>query len=183
MPMFYRGVTMQRAYRPVDHRLEGFVARRPGATPTIDMLLSHVANGATNSPFISLTRSFGIAKRYAMHGPQKRGWVYSIEIDESHNVEVLDPLKETGQYLPEPLKDPSYQHDGAPDFILGVADPHRHWKELNRPIDLPPPGYGTPRPAHLHRHLEVMVRSLRDSELLAITAIPAKLVVDRQELS
>ncbi len=174
---------MQRAFPLIDHRLDGFVARRPGATPTVDLLLSHVANGATNTPFISLTRSFGIAKRYAMHGPQKRGYVYSIELDDKSNVELLDPLKETSRCLPDPFADPSYQHDGAPDFLLGVADPKGHWASLKRLIDLPPPGYGTRRSANLHRHFEVMVRSLRDAELLAITAIPAKLVVDRQEIS
>ena len=183
MPIFYRGVTLQRTYRPTDHCLEGFVARRAGASPSVDLLMSHVAHGATNSPYISLTKSFAVAKRYATDGPHKQGWVYSIQIDEASNIELLDPLKETARCLAPPLSEPSYHHDGAPDFILGVADPRHHWQELTRRIDLPPPGYGTPRPAHLHHHFEVMVRALRDAELLAITAIPAKLVIDRQELS
>lgn len=174
-------------YYDRDARLEGLVARMPMADATDEQMIGHIARGTTNSPFVSLTRSYGVAKGYALacrkaHTLNKIGFIYVLEIDKRSMIELLDPVKQVGRVLGNPYAEPSYHHDGAQGFLLGVADPLRHWDEKTRQIDHPPPGEGTPRPANLHKHFETLVRSLRDAEILAVRAIPKKHVVDRVEV-
>jgi hypothetical protein len=188
MPIFYRGAAMGTYYHDRDARLEGFVARMPSAETTSDLLIGHVARGTTNSPYVSLTRSFGVARSYALanrkpHVLQKQGLVYVLELDKRSGVELFDPVKQMARLLGSPYDDPSYHHDGAPNFILGVADPARNWVARKRYIDQPPPGLGTPRPANLHHHFETLIRSLRDAEILAVRAIPKKYVMDCVEVN
>ena len=167
---------------------EGFVARMPVAEASSDLMIGHVARGTTNSPYISLTRSFGVAKSYAVvnrkpHVSRKQGFVYILEFDKRSGVELLDPVKQMARLLGNPYDDPSYHHDGDQSFLLGVADPARHWADRTRRIAQPPPGQGTPRPANLHHHFETLVRSLRDSEILAVRAVPKKYVIDCVEVN
>jgi hypothetical protein len=188
MSIFYRGAAVGTYYHERDARLEGFVAHMAVSDTTREQLIGHVALGTTNSPFVSLTRSFGVAKGYALlnrkpYSTPKRGFVYVLELDKRSKIELIDPIKAVSRWLGSPYDDPSYHHDGRQDFILGVADPIRNRVEKDRRIDQPPPGQGTPRTAHLHKHFETLVRSLRDSEILAVRAIPRKYVVDRLEVS
>ena len=175
-------------YHHHDARLEGFVARMVVGDATSEQLVGHIARGTTNSPFISLTRSYGVARGYAMacrkiHMVNKRGFVYVLEIDKKSAIELLDPVKKVSRLLGDPYAEPSYHHDGAQGFILGVADPIRHWEEKDRRIDQPPASDGTSRPANLHRHFETLIRSLRDAEILAVRAIPGKYIVDRLDVN
>ena len=57
---------------------------------------------------------------------QKLTAVHEIEIQEPlpPGLHLLDPVKEVAQMLPPPTSSgPPYQHDGLPDFLLGIVDP------------------------------------------------------------
>ena len=95
----------------------------------------HIARSTVNSPFISLTRSYGVAWRYAMVSSERvptagdPAYVHEIEIQEPlpPGLHLLDPVKEVSQMLPSPTSSgPPYQHDGLPDFLLGIVDPRKH---------------------------------------------------------
>jgi hypothetical protein len=160
----------------------------PVADATIGQLIGHVARGTTNSPYISLTRSFGVARNYALlcrtpYVYHKKGFVYVVELDKRSEIELRDPVKEIGRLLNKPYDEPSYHHDGSQNFLLGVSNPVSHGRDLSQPISQPPPGEGTPRPANLHPHFETIVRSLRDAEILALRAVPRKFILDRFEVN
>lgn len=142
--------------------------------------MNHVARGTTQSPFISLTLSFGIACQYARAGRRRSGserpYVYQIELPEHL---LLDPVVEVSRHL-EGAAFP-YQHDGLQQFILGVADPKRFGRDLDRKVSMPPGSNATPRQAKLSIEYETLVRALRDAELLAIAHIPKYAVVCRYE--
>jgi hypothetical protein len=107
-------------------------------------------------------------------------YVYEIEINEvAPGFHILDPLKEITSGLNGPLNTPTYQHDGHPDFILGVVDPENQAACLNKVCTQPPGSGGTPRPANLSIELETIVRAIRDSEILSLGTIPAALVRNR----
>ncbi len=65
MAIFYRGAGVGTYWHTHDARQTGFVARSPQMPFSVDRLMLHIARGTVNSPFISLTRSYGIALNYA----------------------------------------------------------------------------------------------------------------------
>ena len=94
-------------------------------------------------------------------------------------LKLLDPVKEVAQTLPSPPTiGPTYQHDGAPEFLLGVVDPRNMSHFLVQHSPQPPSSEGTPRSPNLSLELETFVRALRDAEILAYGAIPAICVVN-----
>ena len=134
-----------------------------------------------------MTRSYSVAWSYAMflgHAVPTAAvpaYVYEIDINDPPPVGlvVLDPLFEIAAAVPSPLNAASYQHDGLPDFLMGVLDPVAMRHHLAAQIKHPPPGGATPRAANLTPELETLVRALRDAEILAVGTIPASCVVNR----
>ena len=98
-------------------------------------------------------------------------------------LQLLDPVQEVAQMLPSPTSlGPPYQHDGLPDFLLGVVNPSRMGHFLEQHSMQPPSSEGTSRPPNLTIELETLVRALRDAEILARGIIPATCVRNRFEV-
>ena len=185
MAIFYRGAGINTYWYLNDPIEQGFVARAPRMTPTTTRQMLHIARSTVNSPFISLTRSYAVAWHYAMLSSERvptlrdPAYVHEIEIQEPlpPGLHLLDPVKEVAQVLPSPRSPvPPYQHDGLPDFLLGVVDPGRMENFLTQYAKQPPSSEGTPRPPNLTIELETLVRALRDAEILAHGIIPATCV-------
>jgi hypothetical protein len=115
MALFYRGEGIGSYRHPTDARLTGFSRHAAGATPSIDRIISHVARSSKSSPFVSLSRSFGIARAYGLVGPggfasaKNRGYVYEIEISDDSMCKPLDPIVEIARHIKQPW-DAHYQH-------------------------------------------------------------------------
>ena len=196
MAIFYRGSGIGPYWHLNDPIESGFFAREPGMTSTITRLMLHIARSTVNSPFInspfiSITRSYAVAWRYAMSSSAKvpnvnePAYVYEIEIQEPlpQGLELLDPVKEVAKTLPTPTSiGPPYQHDGFPDFLLGIVDPRSMGHYLEQHSMQPPSGEGTPRTPNLSIELETLVRTLRDAEILAHGNITANSVKNRFEV-
>lgn len=193
MATFYRGAGIGTYWHTSDARLSGFTPHSPGAAPSPDSLMNHIARATIKSRFVSLTRSYGVAKDYAINASRilptssNPGYVYTIEIDDpsQHHITLLDPIIEVANHLPNPPCDYlTYHHDGAPSFLLGVIDPFgkNNKDHLTALIEQPPGSAGTPRPANLSLQLETLVRALRDSEVLVSGAIPARCIVARLDV-
>ena len=164
---------------------QGSLHVHPKCIQTADRLMLHIARGTVNSPFISLTRSYGITLYYAnffgteIPTPQHPAYVYEIEINEpiSSGLKLLDPIKEIAPILPKPLDvNPPYQHDGGPAFLLGVVDPVNMREFLKQHALQPPASAGTQRTPNLTIALETLVRTLRDAEILGEGTIAANCV-------
>lgn len=191
MPIFYRGAGINTYWYLNDPVVRGFNARDPGGTVTTTRLMLHIARSTVNSPFISLTRSYAVAWHYAMSSsmriPTSRNpaYVHEIEIQEPlpSGLHLLDPVKEVVQVLPSPESlTPPYQHDGLPDFLLGVVNPREMGHFLEQHSLQPPSSEGTPRPPTLTIELETLVRALRDAEILAHGFIPPACVKNSFEV-
>lgn len=187
MPILYRGAGID-TYWYINNPIEiGFIARAPEVAPTTTRLMQYISRGTSNSPFISLSLSYAVARDYAIVSspeiptPSKPAYVYEVEFQDPlpPGLEVLDPVKEVAQTLPMPLTiGPTYQHDGAPEFLLGVVDPRNMGHFFVGHSPQPPLSEGTPRSPNLSLELETFVRALRDAEILAYGAIPATCVVN-----
>jgi hypothetical protein len=190
MPIFYRGAGVGTYWHENDARLNGFTPKKPGAIHSIERLIEHIVRADVNSPYISLTRSYGVAYWYAVLFGRARatetnpGYVYEIELNAPlpPGLQLLDPVKEVAAAAPEPLDSISYQHDGLPDFLLGVMNPVEMGQFLTTPSLQPPPGGGIDRPPNLSKELETLVQALRDAEILAVGNIPATYVRNRYEV-
>ncbi len=185
MPIFYRGAGPGTYWALNDARLCGFTSQAPGMPPSADRLIQHIARGTVFSPYISLTRSFAVARDYALSGPftmvassTEPGFVYEIELNDPlpRGLDVIDPVREVANNTLGPLAQFSYHHDGPKTFLLGVIDPKLYRRKTTIQA---PPATGTPRPPNLSLELEAMVRAVRDSELLAVGTIPGIAVVNR----
>ncbi len=195
MATFYKGAGIGTHWHINDSREVGFTAISPTTRHTIEALVTHVAESPTNSPYISLTRSYAVAWNYAVRGGTdirtlgKRGYVYEIEIDIplSPELELLDPVKEVAKSLPNPIDVdfkggyPFYQHNGLPDFLLGVVRPEGMSRFLvgRQPR---PPGPGVPCRPNLTPQLKALVNALRDAEILFYGRIPPSCVKNRFEV-
>ena len=185
MAIFYRGAGINTYWYLNDPREQGFIARSPRMAPTTTRQMLHIARSTVNSPFISLTRSYAVAWRYAMVSSERvptlrdPASVHEIEIQEPlpPGLQLLDPVKEVAYILPAPTSSgPPYQHDGLPDFLLGIVDPGNMGHFLIQQAMQPPSSEGTPRSPNLTIELETLVRALRDAEILAHEIIPAPCV-------
>ena len=152
-------------------------------------MVSHIKNGTTFSPFVSLTFSFGVARDYAFFGraiPSKASpaFVYEIEINDPPpaGMVLVDPVKEVAVLHSNPYAGIPYQHDGAQDFLLAVVNSARFPTTLTKPAACPPPGGATPKAPNLSGPLETLVRALRDAEILAVGTIPSACVKNRYDI-
>ncbi len=187
MSIFYRGAGVD-TYWHINNPTEfGFTARAPEMAPTTARLMQHISRGTNNSPFISLSLSYAVARDYALLSspeiptPSKPAHVYEIEFQDPlpSGLKMLDPVKEVAQtLLSPPTIGPAYQHDGSQEFLLGVVNPRNMGHFLVQHSQQPPSSEGTPRPPNLSLELETLVRALRDAEILAYGTIPATCVVN-----
>ena len=165
----------------------GFDAKHPGIGESTDRLIQHISRSIIDSPYISLTRSYGIAHDYAVYGRQvatksKPAYIYEIEIPRRPaGLRLVDPIKEIAKCVPRPTQSMSYQHDGDRKYLLGVvSNEYKDYREA--PILRPPLDGGTPRAPNLSPELESLVFALRDAEILAVGSIPAGYVITRYEV-
>lgn len=189
MATFYRGAGIGTYWHANDARLTGFLPHFPGALAGNAAVMGHIRNGTTTSPYISLTRSYAVARDYALVGratPSRTtpAYVYEVSISDPPPTGMLlfDPVQQIASSCPGPLASPHYQHDGSQTFLLGVTSPTTMSHFLTAHISLPPPAGGTPRPANLSAELETMVRGLRDSEILVQAVIPSYCVTGRFDI-
>ncbi len=187
MPILYRGAGVGTYWHARDARLLGFLPQWAAGDPSLNRIIHHIARGTVNSPYVSLTRSFGVARTYALAGryranPKAPAYVYEIETGPALGPALVDPLKVIAESLLDPAMEFTYHHDGPPDFQLGIVDPKRFRNCLRAPFPRPPPGAGTMRPPKLSIELETMVRALRDAEVLAQGPVPARTVKARYDI-
>ena len=127
MTIFYRGAGVGSWHYVHDAQVSGFVPKNPAIDDSKDRLIQHIARSVTDSPYISLTRSFGIAYDYAVFGrvtatEDKPGFVYEIEISaRPKGFRLVDPIREIARSIPHPTHSSSYQHDGDRAYLLGVV--------------------------------------------------------------
>ena len=189
MPIFYRGAGLGTYWHMNDARITGFTPHYPGAGQGISRVLQHIARGTTASPYVSLTRSFGVAWGYAMAGKKlpsvvRPAYVYEIEIDETDGLgtRLLDPVTVIANSLGSPYEMRTYHHDGDSAFLLGLVDPVGQKPSLRQDVRFAPPGQGSDRSPLLHIELEALVRSLRDAEILSFGAVAAGQIRRRIEI-
>ena len=193
VPRFYRGAGVGTYYHPDvnDATQSGFIAQSPiggslagGLTgPLIRALMEHISSGTVNSPFVSLSRSYGIALSYAIYfslewpTQDNPAFVYQIDIDPPlpRGLAIFDPIHEIAEYCPPPLSNASFQHDGDSGFLLDVLS--GDIRNSTRPA---PPNNIAPvsRPPSLTPELEALVRAVRDAEVLAMSTIPGNCVTE-----
>lgn len=188
MAVFYRGAGIGTYWHEKDPRLSGFTPHSPGIEPSDDRLMNHITNLTVTSPYVSLTRSYGIALGYAQLGTGKPtranpAYVWEIELSDPlpESLKLVDPVQEIAVSLPSPEQRLTYHHDGEGHVLLGLVDP-RVEELLLEPVPAPPGTLGTPKAPNLSLELRTLIRALRDAEILAIGTIPASRVRARHEV-
>ena len=175
MTIFFKGIHPTHALNQSNLSQNGLTAVNPGATPSLDAMMAHVCYTTRTSPYLSLTKSFGVAEMYAFGGPvpptqTSPGYVWEIDILASAGVKLIDPVQEVAAANSDPFANISYHHDGDMDFLLGIVDPSMlSGSPLKARV---PPGQDGPGAPHATKQLRTMVHALRDAEILAVGIIP-----------
>jgi hypothetical protein len=186
--IFYRGAGVGTYWHMNDGRLSGLTPTSPGMMHSTDRVIQHVYNGLTQSPYVSLSCSYSVALNYAMEAGMMQptalnpAYVYEVEINDTHRVHLIDPVKEVAAGAPNPLDSHQYQHNGHPNVLLGVV-----WAllaPLLRVAVVLPPGAATSatHTVNIGPHLWAIVAALRDAEILAIGTIPAACIAKRHSV-
>jgi hypothetical protein len=176
MPVFlYKGVGVGTHHHPTDLRLSGIAPANPGGVHSPPNVEKHIAHGSKTTPYVSLTKSYGVARDYAMnggfHAPTLAVPAYVYEFLVPDNVSTIDPVAYIASHYTNPLVSPSYHHDGDQQFLGFVAYP-TSYPTSPGPAPRPPgaaPATSTPM---LHIQLEAIVFALRDAEVLVNGNIP-----------
>ena len=191
MAVLYRGAGVGTYWHTHDARAFGFAPKTPGALHTTDRLMLHIARGTVDSPYVSLTRSYGIAESYGVYfgrrSPSRTtpGYVYEIELSDPlpAGLALFDPVNEVAARARSPVGSVSYHHNGPQGYLLAVVDPKRFGRNLRAAAPQPPSRASSSQPPLLTMELETMVRALRDAEILSVGNIPAACVRARHEIS
>lgn len=180
----YKGVGVGTFLHGADLLSNGIQARslrvRPGSTADV---CQHVARGTITSPFISFTRSYGIAQNYAYDfsitppTPSAPAYVYEIDVPLGSNVRIIDPVVLIASQQTNPLSSPSYHHDGDQTFLEYVINPAA--RVSLTPMSPRPPLMGSPAPTKLEIELETIAFALRDAEVLIEGNVPKEWVLHR----
>ena len=151
--------------------------------------MEHIARGNIASPYVSLTRSFGVAENYALHGRGKvrkknPAFVYELEVpeDSRDNFQLIDPVRQIVLSSPEPPYQQAYHHDGDQRFLVGVVSAD-HREFLKHSVRLAPGSTAVPRTPNLSKELETLALALRDSEILAVGTIAPKYILNRYDIT
>jgi hypothetical protein len=185
---FYRAIGVGTFHHGTDLRTTGIAPRRPGGQYNPSSVMQHIARGATNSPCISLTKSYGVAEDYALNGSRaiptisNPAYVYEIDIPDPPPLPllVIDPIHFIASHQ-NPLASPSYHHDGNQNFLLGVVNPTAANPSASSVV-FPPGLGGATRPPNLTVELEAMVYALRDAEVLLVGNLPQACVINRYDV-
>lgn len=187
LAVFYKGAGFGRKYALADARATGIDPHNPEIPYDLDALVRHVGFGTVASPFVSISRSYGVALAYARMGKvlaseQCPGIVYEIVIEtDDREVKIIDPVLEIASRLPLPGGSVSYQHDGMQATLMALVDPaHEHFLQWKTPQ--PPPSGGPRRSVHVSMELTAMVRAMRDAEVVVCGRIPKRCVRNRFEV-
>jgi hypothetical protein len=179
MPRLYKGIGvgtfLHSLHKTANLTQVGIPVHSPSLGYGLPAMIDHIG-GNTVSPFISLTRSYGVAYNYAIDYsrmvPTAADPAFVVAIDVEYMVArrvglaFMDPVAEIAKQVDDPLGVSTYHHDGEMDFILGVANPTAMSHARTKPV-IQPPGNTTPfSPARLSPELQAIVRALRDAEIL-----------------
>ena len=189
MTLYYRGAGAGTYWNTTDARIGGFVPQSPGLTASASRIIQHVAHGMTQSPYISLSRSYSVALSYALDfgtiSPtvSMPGYVYELEIDANSGVRLVDPVKEIVADAGDPFAPLSYHHDGYPTVLLGVVSPSLMAYYLHLHVAQVGGTASSGRPANISHHLRAMTLALRDAEILVFGNVPSACVQMRHSVS
>lgn len=155
---------------------------------TLDRMMSHICQGTVTSPYVSLTRSYGVALAYALVGREDPtasdpSFICEVELSDPlpANVRLIDPVQEVAAMLPPPHQSLTYQHNGPQGVLSALLDGDRV-RILGQPCPVPPGTSGVPMPPYLSRELQTLAFALRDAEIIAIGSIPASRIRARYDV-
>jgi hypothetical protein len=180
MPLFYKGVAYgTHWYDKYDSR-HGFWAPKPEKLDEDLEIINHISNGGSaQSPFLSVTTSYGVALSYAKNKQlvngtilELEGLIYVIDSDQEPGLRIIDPVKRIAEGLKAPH---DYHHSGSRNCLLELIEPGVTGLKEEVLFPKPPGNQGVE--THFSAELKTMVYALRDSEILIFGEIPASCII------
>ncbi len=176
MPIYYKGAAPRTHWHDNDPIHAGAFtswSSRPIPAHDTQRVVRHIVGRAPQgSPYISFSRSYGVAWNYAAQPnatANAPGYVYEIDLPDTlpPGLELYDPVAEIARKLPSSSSLVTYQHEGDQKYLLGVMAYSRFQLRLQRTDPEPPPGGGLLRtPRDPSDELKSIVLALRDAEVL-----------------
>jgi hypothetical protein len=171
----FKGAAPGTHWHQSDARISGFSAST--RVHTKNAVVTHIGGYSYPSPYLSVSTSFAVARRYALIGPQGAatvdtpGYVYEIDLEATtSHVSLIDPVREIALGHTGVV---SYEHDGDVDLIRQIAqgqDPSAAY-QLG----------GSSRVPAVSADLRSLIFAVRDAELLIHGSLPNGAVIRRHD--
>ena len=162
--------------------------RSVGFTPqgaflsSANAMLNHISAFSNQSPYLSFSTSFAIAREYALNGPGgfatavQPGYVYEVDLSTlSSRITLFDPVNyissNSNGLLP-------HEHNGGYELIAEVAQVAPVVINYTRPRAV---GGGVCHP-NISISLKALVNAIRDAEILVHGNVPHGAVVRRHDV-
>ena len=163
-----------------DARVQGLVGS--ARSSTVNAIVNHITAYSHPSPYLSVTSSFAIARRYALLGPlglaapSAPGCVYEIDLSAISNpVKLIDPIKHIASHF---RGAGAHEHNGDQVLLSEIAMGNHGAKPYAQAHQL---GGRLAMPA-VNAQLTALVFAIRDAELLVFGAVPHHAVVQRHDV-
>ena len=148
----------------------------------MNAIVNHITAYSHPSPYLSVTSSFAIARRYALLGPvglaapSAPGFVYEIDLSAISNpVKLIDPIKHIASHF---RGAGAHEHNGDQVLLSEIAmgnhgaNPYAKAHQLGGHLAMPA----------VNAQLTALVFAIRDAELLVFGAVPHHAVVQRHDV-
>jgi hypothetical protein len=115
--------------------------------------------------------------------PGNPAFVWEIEIGPPlpRKFKLIDPVQEVARKLGSPLASVSYQHDGAPEALVGLIDTDQAHL-LSDPAPVPDGANPPPQAPNITKELRTLIFAIRDAEILVAGTILPRFIRNRLDV-
>lgn len=178
MKTLFKGAGPGTHWHVNDPRIGGFTLS--GAlSPTVNATVNHITAFSVNSPYLSFSTSFAVAREYALWGPAgpatqaNPGYVYQVDLSVlSAAPALIDPVQHISSSNGH---QPAHSHNGGYELIAEVAQVDPPTTTFTRPYHQ----NGSTCHPTITDELQALIRAIRDAEILIHGAVPHGAVVYR----
>jgi hypothetical protein len=189
MARYFKGAALGSHWHLNDARLSGFTAINVANSHSGAAIINHIVHGTSNSPYVSITKSWMMALQYARQSrlpdvaatANLPAYIYEIDFTDT-TVSLYDAIVEIGKTLPTPHLQIGYAHNGDSRLIAAILNGKLANYLKRAKLTGPPNNNNAAVAPVVSDELRALLLTLRDAEVLVLHAIPRNYITIRHNV-